>query len=660
MLATLPFFSYVLLVFGLWRRNRDWREALLFATIPCGLFVAVATEALSAFHWITRIGVAFAWLGFLSCCLIWALKAGNRRPREEDAIEEQRDPLSAAGKIGLYGVVVIAAVTFLTALVSAPNTWDVMEYHLPRVIEWMSFHGVQLYPTIDRQQLSMPPFAEYAMLHLDLLYGSDRLVNLVQWLSSIGCILTVSLIARLLGANRETQIFSALLTATLPSGILGASSAKNDYVLAYWIALSVYLLLRWKTQQSWASAGAIASAVTLAVFTKGTAYAFLPFLFLACAASWDRAAMRRFAVRIPAMALLLVAVNAPLWMRNFRFSGSIFGLPYFDGAGPVFGRLFANSHITPARTLANVLRSIGLNLGVPSQHINRITTSLLSHGIAMLGVNPNDPGQLVIGQSGLFRPFAVAFASRQEALTGNTLHLLLFIAALLGCFFLFREVNREVLWLGGGLIGAFVLYSALLRWSPFNARYQLPLFVLSAVFIAMILIRILPPKGIAAISALLLLASIPPAFANQTRPLFTKHGLRGSILAVPRDQTYFFDQHQTIADSFIAAARAASATQCKSIGVDAGRLHFEYPLFALLRKYGGAVNISYAGVDNPTAAYKPPLSEPTCAIICLECAASGGTMAEYGSAGSGMQTFGDVVLFSSPGSEAAGQMQSKR
>jgi hypothetical protein len=647
--TALPFLSFVFLTAGFRRRNNGWRDSFLFATIPWALFVTLATEGLSIFYLITRPGMIITWLCFAGVCLYWMTRARRGERQSENDNEESSEPLDLSEKIRLCGIIAIVVFTGLTALVSAPNNWDAMEYHMPRLVEWISNHGVQLYPTIDRQQLSMPPFSEYTMLHLDLLYGSDRLVNLVQWFASVGCIVGVSLVTRLLGGDRRAQIFAAALAATVPAGILGASNVKNDYVLSYWIVLAVYLLLRWRTHQTWPDTLAIAATLSLAIFTKGTAYAFLPLLVLACVATWDWPSVRRILFRLPVIALLLICINAPVWVRNYSFSGSIFGLPYFDGAGQNSARMFGNSHITLTRSIANLLRGVGLNMAVPSLRVNAFTTHVLSSCIRLLGVDPNDPSQIVIGQSGLFRPFAVTFASRSEAMTGNTLHFLLFVAALLVCFFAFRKMNRAVVWLGAGLVGAFFLYSALLRWSPFNARYQLPLFTLSAVVVALAFSRVLPKVAVTCLTVVLLVCAIPPTLANQARPLVTASGLKGSILVTPRDDTYFFDQHQVLADSFIAAAKATSSTSCKSIGVDAKLLHYEYPFFALITEYGGTVKISYVGVNNPTASFKPKLAEAPCRIVCLGCAEAANKLAEYSSGQNETEKFGDVVVFVPPG-----------
>jgi hypothetical protein len=136
--------------------------------------------------------------------------------------------------------------------------------------------------------------------------------------------------------------------------------------------------------------------------------------------------------------------------------------------------------------------------------------------------------------------------------------------------------------------------------------------------------------------------------ANETRPLITKHGLRGSILATPRDQTYFLDFHRDIAGSFIDAAAAARGSGCHDIGIDANRLRFEYPMMAMLEQDGIGRRIRYVGVENSSTRYAQPDAPPVCIVICLNCLNSPQKIAEYSSELPQAQPFGNVVLFSRP------------
>ena len=230
----LPLAAFAFLVMGFRRLRVDWRASFLYASIPWSLFVSFITEALTPFRLVTREAIALSWLIFAIACFAWMWRSRRLPPTGENG-PEQISPLSWIDRDFLIAIALIAALTAVTAVASAPNTWDAMEYHLPRVVEWINNRGVQFFPTIDWSQLNQPPFAEYIMLHLALLWGSDRLLGLVQWGAYLGCILGASLVAKELGGNRRAQIFAAVLGATVPSVVLAASSTKNDCVATYWI-----------------------------------------------------------------------------------------------------------------------------------------------------------------------------------------------------------------------------------------------------------------------------------------------------------------------------------------------------------------------------------------------------------------------------------------
>jgi 4-amino-4-deoxy-L-arabinose transferase-like glycosyltransferase len=644
MLVLLPLVSLGLLMEGFRRSGFGWRRRILFATIPWSVYLVLITEGLSVFRLLTKTGVSLAWLVFAIACVAWMLtgsKSPSAQPKPTAGIW-----LDTADRVALYFVVVIAALVGLTALVAAPNTWDSMQYHMPRVVEWIANRGVQLYPTIDHQQLSMPPFAEYTMLHLYLLFGSDGLVNLVQWFAYCGCILAVTLIVEELGGDRRAQVFSAVLAATLPSAILGASGTKNDQVLAYWITLMVYFLIHWETSHDWTHTLALGSTISLAIFSKGTAYTFIPLLVVACMFLWGKIAIRQFIFRLPIFALLILVVSTPLWVRNHQFSGAILGPPYFPGAGTEETRLIRNSNITPARTVACTFRNIALHTGVPSERVNAFSTRVFSQLIRSVGVDPDDLGQMAPKQSGPVWTFSVPRPTRVEN-TSNPVHFLLFGAAVAIYLICWKRMSRSAGILGLGIIGAFILYSALVRWTPSNTRYHLPLFVVAAAFIALVLVKVLPRTAMIGLSFLLLIMSLPFALMNYTRPLLTKSGLKGGILTLPRDETYFLDNHISYAPSFIAAARTVTTEDCHSIGVDANLLHFEYPMFALLDQGTRPPRISYVSVNNASAIYKSA-DQPPCTVVCLECAQSTEKWHEYSDSKFPPLVFESIVVFRYP------------
>ena len=103
-------------------------------------------------------------------------------------------------------------------------------------------------------------------------------------------------------------------------------------------------------------------------------------------------------------------------------------------------------------------------------------------------------------------------------LTGNPQHLLLILIAWLLAFG-FRSETDKVLIYGLGLLGSFVLFSALLRCEPWNARYRLAFFALRVALVGVVIPARLGHTAATALSVVLILAALPYALSNDLRPL---------------------------------------------------------------------------------------------------------------------------------------------
>jgi hypothetical protein len=645
--ASLYLLSFLFLFNGFRRALGDLRVALVCATIPLSLFVVAATEGLSVFHQLARGPVTIGWVAFAVATFLWMQKQrGDALYKSPGAWEHVR-LLAKEDQVALACVGIGVGLVACAAIFSAPNTWDAMEYHMPRVFEWITNRGVQLYPTPDRQQLSMPALAEYTILHLQLLAGSDRLANLVQWFAYAGSIVAVTLIVRELGGSRRAQVLAAVFGATIQTGVLGASGTKNDYVLAYWVAVTAYFLLRWRERQDWNETLAIACSLALAVFSKGTAYIYLPPVMLVCFLMWDRKAQGQFLLRLPLLAVLCVAVNGPLWVRCYEFSGSPLGLPYFDGAGPEMGRMYGNQYITPVRSLANVVRNLALHVATPSRKLNGLMLRGFSATVRALGVDPNDYHQMVRSQDGDAAPFDIQWNPLNEVQAGNPLHFFLMLAAGALLIAYAKRFGKRVWLFGAGVVASFVMYATVLRWSPWNARYQLTVFVLGAAFSALVMERVLSRRAVTVVAFAVLVLSLPFAVFTLSRPLVPKGKIK-SLLSQSRDETYFNDYHHQFAADWIRAAKATQAKSCRTIGIDARENRYEYPMMALISEDGVPRKIRYVDVGNSTVKYQPADAEPPCVVVCLGCTGIAAKSEMYGPQFQMAETFGNVVVFSEP------------
>src|SRR5439155_14043743 len=76
-----------------------------------------------------------------------------------------------------------------------------------------------------------------------------------------------------LGAGPRAQALSALFCATIPMGILQATSTQNDYVLAFWlVCLAFTLLAALAEPANPLYLIGVGASLGLALLTKGTAY----------------------------------------------------------------------------------------------------------------------------------------------------------------------------------------------------------------------------------------------------------------------------------------------------------------------------------------------------------------------------------------------------
>jgi hypothetical protein len=566
------------------------RDLLLRLLVGFGVVAVLLTEFLGAFGLLRPIPLAIAW------ALIATVVAYRFRVRKLSF-----RPLESIAAAICTGIVAIAA---LTALLSPPNSADAMAYHLPRVIYWAQAGSVAFFPTPYFNQVMMQPMAEYLMLHTYLLTGGDHLVNLIACGAFAGCIMGVSAIAAAMGLSTRAQAFAALISATLPNAILQASGAKNDLLLSFWMLCAVYFAVR--REAMW-----LGFSVGLALSTKATGYLFLPPVLLGVV--WPR---RRELAWIAAGILLL---NTPQYIRNMRLSGSPLGYDSAQGNGLFRWR---NEHLGWHPILSNALRNGSEQLGARSEKWNRGVYDVVLRAHQTLGLDPQNPDT-----TWRWSRYEPPRNANHEANANNRWHLLLMAMAAF-----WAVIRRERQWTryAAGLAIAFLLFCGYLKWQPFQARLEIPLFILGSVLAAWLLDR-LRPTWLAFLICLFLIDGARPAlFNNWTRPLKGPH----SLWASSRDDDYFRDMGQwNNQSSCLQAVNRVATLNCGLVGLDISENQIEYPFQALLRERRPDVRFMHTGVPGGTG--RP------CAVLCLDCAGNGTKVAMY----SGMKESADIGRF---------------
>lgn len=652
MLLILPVVAFVIFYFILREREEDWRWAVLGAAICCGASVVAITELLSIPRLISRGPLALFWLVICAAALLSLRSLARKSVGRPRPATVDRKPLDASEKWLLAGTAAIVLFVGITAMVAPPDKWDAMDYHLPRVVMWISNHSVRFYPTPDYCQLIYGSWSEYAMMHTQLLWGTDRFVNFVEFFCMLGSMIAVSLIAKKLGAGPRGQILTAVVCATIPQGLLEASGPMNTYVVSFWIATTVAYFLRWDDQPTWFNTICIGLSMGLAIFTKGIAYVTLPFALLACWLMGTSSTRILVLKRAAVLLVLVLLINGPLFLRNYEFSGSPIGVPL-----PVrYPRLeLAMAKMTVRGTAANMLRNASMHLSVPSRSLNSRIEKLVRVAIQATGTDPDDPGQSWIG-----KPFHMNQFTSNESIEGNPLHLVLLLVAIAMISYAGRSGIRRrwAIWYGAGIVLSYVLFCALLRWQEWSSRFQLTLFVLGAALIGLMLEKYVPRNLATLIAAALLLPAIFLSLTNRSRSLIPWS--RVDDVYQPRPILYFNDYHEKIAPSYISAASFINRTGCRSVALDSYTpdpevksgpdSFFVYPLLALIHADGRTRHVWYSGVNNLSSRYEKELDHPApCAVVCLGCANIPEEWKEYENVGGRASVFGTLVIFSREG-----------
>lgn len=664
MAAVLPIVSFalaLLVIKGIGeqqKRRLSWRHAILLTSVCWGVYVVAVTEALGAFGLLIFGWVLLSWL--LPAGILAAVSARSRHPRISARILRLLAiKLEWPRAVLLGGVALILALTALIAFLAPPNTADSMTYHMPRIMRWIQQGSLAYYPTNTIRQLIQPPWAEYAMLHLQILSGGDQLANFVEWGSFAGCCIGASLIAEQLGADRRGQLVAAVFTATLPMAIIQASSTQNDLVVGYWLVCSAFFLLAYLARRDLPSLLAFGGGIGLSILTKGTGYLVaMPLLLIFCAYALSLHRWSAWRVVLPVVALM-GALNAGFLARNTI----AFGYPLGPTTATAY---YANATFSPGTLTSNLVRNVAVEFGTPESHLNALVEHAANKTLEAFHLDPRDHGT-TMARSPVFHVRGATDLWRSDGYTDNPLHMVLILAAL-ALFLLTSALRKQRLlaWYLAALVGCFLLFCLYLRWQAQSNRLELPFFILFAPFCGLVLSQ-LPQarwRKAASLAPFILLALAPFwLLAGQSRPLLGA----ASVLATPRTRQYFAGAPQLEAP-MEGAVRYITSKGCDQVGFyasgpqdndsyAAGAPSWEYPFWVLLRRGGGRVRIEQAHVTNATAslAPRPGASDfhPCAVIVMLSPGEPVAPLTDHGATYEDAWSWGIVHVFEAAPSRAA-------
>ncbi|MEL4896993.1 hypothetical protein [Crocosphaera sp. Alani8] len=584
--------SLVLLFLIIDLKTEDVRVSLLGSLVIWGILLTFIIELLSLINAVTLSGVFINWLIVDGVLIGIYQKTRKKHPERTPWKLNQwtKNPFSVTLSIGL---VVLALIVAVVALIYAPNHSDSMEYHLSRVVHWIQNQSVTHYPTSDLFQLYQPPWAEFAIMNFQILSGGDRFAGLIQWGSMIGSWIGISLIAKELGASPRGQILAAIVAATVPMGILQGSSTDNNYVVTFWlVCFAYYTLTIFKEGITKMNILLLGGSLGLAILTKGTAYiyAFPVAIWLGL---WGIKHLR-WKVWQPIFIVLVIVllINGGHYLRNIALFASPLGAAAEKQTLGVF---------SPSVFIANSVKQLSLHSDIIRYlHLESIITPLtgitnkvieIIHNLLSLDIN--DP----LLNSPKSAKFYVPGLSTYEDTAGNPFHLML-----IGLATLFYIVNKK-LWRQPYLLGylavvfaGIFLFFGLFTWSPYRCRLHLPFFILSSAFVGVVFGKSFNSKITYVLAVLILLLSYPWLFFNDTRPLIVENG----VLSQPRVEHYFITQKQ-YQSPYLNVSNKLQSYECSNIGLIMRGTSFEYPLWRILQLSQKPITIGHINVINESA-----------------------------------------------------------
>jgi 4-amino-4-deoxy-L-arabinose transferase-like glycosyltransferase len=572
------------------------RTSFLWAALVWGTCVVGFTEILSAFRILTIWPLAILWVIVDLTC--FGLLLARLRSRNITIYKSPR--LDRFELWCCIGLLLIVSLIGVIALLAPPNTWDAMTYHLARIMHWIQNRGVGNYPTHIFRQLYLNPWAEYAILQFQLLSGGDRFANLIQWFSMVGSGIGISLIAKQLKANTKAQILSAVFALTTPMAIMQGSSTQNDFVATFWLVSFVYFGIR--LMETWEPKHAIPAglALGLALLTKATSYLFaIPFLFwITMAFMKSRSARSFFSILI--MVLLVMTTNIAYYGRNVVLFGNPLSPPASITKYNVLNEIFLPQFIA-----SNLLRNAAINIGV-FPHLNHVIEDGINALHERLGISVNDPRTTWPGTE-----FHILPPIFSEDHAGNLVQTILIFCSFLLFVTIKQKPATHVYYLIM-VISGYLLFSALLKWQPWNTRLELPLFILISPWIGLVLSNINRQWLVNTVFAFLFIGAIPWMIDNSTRPLLGDR----NILTMKREAQYFAGRPE-LYKPYSDAAGFLKVIQCYRVGLISGPDDWEYPLWQILNPKN-EVHIEHVNVTNVSSQIPNAGSFEPCAVIVLD------------------------------------------
>lgn len=177
----------------------------------------------------------------------------------------------------IWLIIIIIIPLYIGIAIHPPN-YDSMTYHLARAGFWYQNNSINHYFTRYVHQNDYPVNSELGFLWLFIFTSSDLLTFSIQWLSFIVALFALYRLLRELGYNRNISFITTFIFSTFDMCILQASSTQNDMIVAAFVILIFYFLIKYFNSTNGEIKYLIFASITagIVIGIKGYTYLFIP------------------------------------------------------------------------------------------------------------------------------------------------------------------------------------------------------------------------------------------------------------------------------------------------------------------------------------------------------------------------------------------------
>lgn len=440
-------------------------------------------------------------------------------------------------RLGLAAASVSVLVTLVIAVSFAPNNYDSLAYHLPRMMSWLQNSSVEYFATNNSHQLDIPPLAEYFALIVLGVTGSDAGLNLIQFFAFAWIVIAAAVIVRKIVSTPQAVAVALIMVISSQTILLEASTTQVDLVSSLWVVAAIAVVVGFLQHDMGPveASGLFAAIVLLSATTKPTALVFLIplavwlgllMLIRPGTPLWRRALtlVATAAVSLAGLAIGLL----PQTLRNLDYFGNAFGSHTY---------LLIEKH-SVNQTILGIARLLMNNVGLS---LDRASDQIIAWLTGLFHADWVDPSAVIFGHEARL----TSLMGGSEDYARSPFQLLGGIIVGILVLVLAKRAGGSLVGLSVVFLSLIVVMSATFKWNLWTNRFYIPLFFLGAVIIAGAFGRLAnssrtwPQRGSMVLATFALVSACVGMLVDthqMTRPLMQVPSL---VTSEARNLTYF-------------------------------------------------------------------------------------------------------------------------